>query len=208
VSALRQSLSQERLRLTQDMHDGMGSSLTSALKVVEQGRLDEAQVVQVLQGCLDDLKLVIDAMEMADADLLLLLATLRYRLAPRLEGAGITLRWQVHSVPALAWLDAPGALHILRILQEAFTNILKHAQATEIEVGTRVEGDAVLVSIHDNGRGFALNAAREAGGKGLTNQLRRARAMGADITWEAGPSGTRLCLRLPIHQPSHITQTA
>jgi signal transduction histidine kinase len=207
-NALRQSLSQERLRLTQDMHDGMGSSLTSALKGVEQGRLDKAQVAQVLQGCLDDLKLVIDAMETADADLLLLLTTLRYRLAPRLEAAGIALRWQVHSLPALAWLDAPGALHLLRILQEAFTNILKHAQATEIRVSTRAESDAVVVSIHDNGRGFALDAAREAGGKGLANQLRRAHALGAEITWETGSSGTGLSLRLPIHQPPHITQTA
>ncbi|TAJ77585.1 MAG: hypothetical protein EPO42_09665 [Gallionellaceae bacterium] len=194
----RQVLSQERQRLMQDMHDGLGSSLTSALRVVEHGRMDETEVAQVLKGCIDDLKLAIDSMEPVDADLLLLLATLRYRLGPRLESTGIALRWEVISVPKLDWLNPKNALHILRILQEAFTNIIKHTHATEIRVATRVESDHVVVTITDNGQGFAVENALKSGGKGLSNQMRRAEAIGAEVGWDSNDAGTCFTLRLPI----------
>jgi signal transduction histidine kinase len=136
----RETLSQERQRLTQDMHDGLGSSLVSALRVVEGGRLSEADVAEVLKGCIDDLKLTIDSLEPVEADLLLLLATLRFRLGPRLAGAGVSLRWEISDVPPLDWLDPRNALHILRILQEAFTNTLKHTRATQIRRDDRRGG--------------------------------------------------------------------
>ena len=193
----REMLSQERQRLMQDMHDGLGSSLTSALRVMEYGKVDEAEITQILKGCIDDLKLAIDSMEPVEADLLLLLATLRFRLQPRLESTGISLRWEIVDVPALDWLDPRNSLHILRILQEAFTNIIKHTHATEIRVITSVDGNQVVVSIVDNGKGFAIGNAMKNGGKGLSNQMRRAEAIGAEISWDANDTGTRLTLRLP-----------
>lgn len=193
----RQTLSNERQRLTQDMHDGLGSSLVSALRVVEGGRLSEAEVAEVLKGCIDDLKLTIDSMEPVEADLLLLLATLRFRLGPRLAAAGITLRWEVVDVPALDWLDPRNALHILRILQEAFTNILKHTRAQEIRVSTGAGDGGVTVTITDNGPGFSLENALKKGGKGLQNQLRRARSIGGEVRWDSDGTGTRMTLWLP-----------
>ena len=204
-----QTLSQERQRLMQDMHDGMGSSLTTALRVVERGHLDEAAVALVLKGCIDDLKLAIDSMEPVDADLLLLLATLRFRLGPRLQAIGIRLKWEVEPVPALEWLEPKLSLHILRILQEAFTNIIKHANATEIRVATGMQGHHVAVSVSDNGNGFAIEeltrensgkerADKESVGKGLANQRRRAQAIGAEVHWESTNAGTCLTLLLPV----------
>lgn len=194
----RQTLAHERQRLMQDMHDGLGSSLVSALRVVEHGRLDEAEVAHVLKGCIDDLKLAIDSMEPIDADLLLLLATLRFRLGPRLESTGIALRWEVQAVPALDWLAPKSALHILRILQEAFTNIIKHAHATEIRLATRVEADWVVVTMTDNGQGFDVAQGHNRAGKGLGNQLRRAESIGAEMRWSSSAAGTCVSLRLPI----------
>lgn len=202
----RQTLSRERQRLMQDMHDGLGSSLISALSMVEHGQMSQVEIAQVLMGCIDDLKLAIDSMEPMEADLLLLLATLRYRLGPRLENIGITLRWEIENVPALGWLDPRNALHILRILQEAFTNIIKHAQATEIRVATKVEdNNYVAVTIIDNGQGFSPSHALKNGGKGLFNQVRRAESIGAEIDLESNNDvGTRLTLRLPIKRKFDI----
>lgn len=194
----RQTLANERQRLVQDMHDGLGSSLISALRVVEHGHMDESEIAQVLKGCIDDLKLAIDSLEPVEADLLLLLATLRYRLGPRLESTGIQLHWEVKAVPGLSWLDPKNALHILRILQETFTNILKHAHATEIRLGTRVESDYAVVYVSDNGRGYMVDNALKNGGKGLSNQLRRADAIGGKISFSSDDTGTCLILRLPI----------
>ena len=85
----RELLHQERQRLMQDMHDGLGSTLVSALRVFEGGRADDLDAVGILRGCIDDLKLTIDSMEPVETDLLLLLATLRFRLQPRLEASGL-----------------------------------------------------------------------------------------------------------------------
>ncbi|WP_204332957.1 histidine kinase, partial [Klebsiella pneumoniae] len=71
----REVLHQERQRLMQDMHDGLGSSLVSTLRMVEHGHIDEADIAQLLKGCIDDLKLTIDSMEPVETDLLLLLGT-------------------------------------------------------------------------------------------------------------------------------------
>lgn len=198
--AHHQTLTDERQRLAQDMHDGLGSSLRMALLTVEKGRLDAPQVAEVLKHCIDDMKLAIDAMEPVQADLLLLLATLRYRLAPRLESAGIKLRWEIEDVPALEWLDPRNSLHILRILQEAFTNIILHAQATEIQVATHAQADGVDVTITDNGQGFDVDQALNGANKGLANQRRRAESISAEIRWSSSPSGTCLNLRLPVRR--------
>ena len=87
----REVLAGERQRLMQDMHDGLGASLVGALQVVQRGELEALQIAQVLRDCLDDMRLAIDTLEPQDNDLNLLLATLRYRLGPRLEAAGLTL---------------------------------------------------------------------------------------------------------------------
>ncbi|WDZ96668.1 sensor histidine kinase [Herbaspirillum sp. WKF16] len=195
------TLSMERQRMMQDMHDVLGLSLIGALRMVERGKLDEREVSRILSSCIDDLKLAIDSLEPVDADLLLLLATLRFRLGPRLEAAGIRLLWKVETVPALPWLDPRHALHILRILQEAFANIIKHTGASEIAVSTAVGADSVSVTVQDNGPGFSLEQGLAQGGKGLRNQLRRAEAIGARIRWQAagtGQPGTRMVLHLPL----------
>jgi len=194
----QQTLTDERLRITQDMHDGLGSALVSALRVVESGNVTHTEVSEILKSCIADLKLMIDSMEPVESDLLLLLATLRFRIDPRLSMAGIQLKWEVQDIPMLAWLDQRCSLHILRIIQEAFANILKHTKATEIGVRTAISGDGVEVIIQDNGQGFAVDIQpAHPTGHGMGNQQRRAKAVGGRVTWLSGPHGTQFCLWLP-----------
>ena len=199
-----QMLGAERRRLMQDMHDGLGSSLISAIRSVEQGAMTGTEISGVLKGCMDDLKLAIDSMESVDADLLLLLATLRFRLAPRIESAGVALRWEVQPVPALSWLDPGGALHILRIMQECVANVLRHTRATTIRFSTATDGQGVCVVIEDNGAGFAVEEALRRSGRGLRNQQRRALAIGGTVRWESGSDGTRFTLWLPLHHGGDV----
>jgi signal transduction histidine kinase len=196
-----QMLSNERQRMMQDMHDGLGSSLTSAIRSVEHGAMSDAEVTQVLKDCMDDLKLAIDSMEPTEADLLLLLATLRFRLAPRIKSAGVSLVWEVQELPALDWLDPSAALHILRVVQESVANILRHTRASEIRVRTASESAGVQVIIEDNGQGFDVEKALgTAAGRGLSNQQRRAQAIGGTVGWQSGPAGTRFTLWLPLRR--------
>jgi signal transduction histidine kinase len=197
----RRTISDERRRLMQDMHDGLGSSLISAIRSVERGDSSGSKVSGILKSCLDDLKLTIDSMEPVEADLLLLLATLRFRLEPRLEGTGTALRWDVQKLPTLSWLDPSSALHILRIVQESIANILAHTRASEIRVSTAADAAGVEVIVEDNGQGFDVERALSSGkGHGLRNQQRRARAVDGTVKWVAGAHGTRFTLRLPLQR--------
>lgn len=198
----QQTLTAERQRLMQDMHDGIGSSLMTALRMVEKGNASTTDTALVLKDCIDDLKLAIDSLETTDADLLALLAAVRFRLAPRLKAAGIDLTWSVRDLPPLQWLDPQSALHVLRILQEVLTNILKHSGATAIDVATSFERDTAIVRIRDNGEAFVPGRIQASGqsGKGLSNIRTRAQALGGRCEWVPWLGGSEFSLALPLRR--------
>lgn len=195
----QQLLSEERRRLMGDMHDGLGFSLTSALAVAEQGT-ESARVAQVLRECIDDLKLTIDSLEPMDADLTLMLATMRHRLEPRLQAAGIELKWEVQRLPELGWLTPTSVLQVLRILQEAFSNAIRHSGATQIRVSTGAQDDQVRIAVEDNGVGFEIGPAQARGGRGLRNLHKRAGQLSAKMEIESSPGRTCIALHLPLAQ--------
>src|SRR5262249_9775577 len=127
--AREQAIGEERERIMTDMHDGLGAQLIATLGRVEHGDTPSKQVAAAWRACSDDLRLAIDSLQPSDGDLLSVLGNLRYRLENRLKQHGIALDWQVGEVPKLASLTPRQVLHVLRILQEAFTNVLKHAHA-------------------------------------------------------------------------------
>lgn len=196
----QQALLLERQRLMADMHDGLGSSLLSALVAVEQGQMSQDHVVEVLRECVDDLRLVIDSLEPVGHDLVSLLATMRYRLGKRLQSGGLQLDWDVQDLPPLAWLGPPEALHVLRLMQEALNNVVKHARASRVRLVTRHHGSQVEIRIEDDGQGFDTQAVRQ--GRGLKSQLKRAQHLGGRLRIDSMPGGgTRLSLRLPVERP-------
>ncbi len=193
----QRALDAERQRLMQDMHDGLGSSLLSTMVAVEQGSMSRLEVVDMLRECVDDLRLVIDSLEPLEHDLMALLATMRYRLGKRLHASGLVLDWDVQDLPTLKWLEPPDALHVLRLLQEALNNVLKHARATRARFVTRSFRHYVEIRVEDDGQGFDLATIQC--GRGLKGQLRRAQALGGSLTIDSAPGqGTRVCLRLPL----------
>lgn len=186
----------ERERLVRDMHDGIGSALTSSLLLAEQGRLDDRATADMLRQCIEDLRLTIDSTDAGAGDLVTLLATLRFRIGSRLAAAGIAMAWEVEEIPPLPWLTPDASLQVLRIVQEALTNVIKHAHASRVRLAISHEQAAVRVRIEDDGCGFAQDVS--AAGRGLTNQRRRAAAIGASIAVASGPAGTCVTLTLPL----------
>ncbi|KQV60973.1 hypothetical protein ASC95_06015 [Pelomonas sp. Root1217] len=195
----QQALLLERQRIMADMHDGLGSSLLSALVAMEQGSMSHEQCVEVLRECVDDLRLVIDSLEPVGHDLVSLLATMRYRLGKRLQIGGLKLDWDVQDLPPLAWLEPPDALHVLRLMQEALNNVLKHAQASRVRMVTRHHGSYVEIRVEDDGAGFDLQSIQH--GRGLKSQIKRAQRLGGKLRIDSQPGmGTRLSLRLPVER--------
>ena len=129
------------------------------------------------------------------------LAGFRQRIETDLSAAGIALKWRVDVVPRVRWLDAPNTLHILRIFQEIVANVVKHANATEIEVRCHAQHSdgvgGVLVEFLDNGIG--LDDTLPDTGKGLTNMSARAAALKAKLVVKMRDCGhgTKASLWLP-----------
>ena len=197
----QQALADERRRVMSDMHDGIGGQLISTLSLVELGDTSKEQVAGALRECIDDLRLAIDSLEPNEEDLLPVLGNLRYRLEPRLKAQGIALDWKVQEIPKLACLTPQNVLHILRILQEAFTNVLKHAHADRMTVEAGVEPDArrVYIRVTDNGRGLTSSNDPRPQGRGLVNMLSRAKALGGELLVRPSEGrGTTLELLLPV----------
>jgi len=196
---------QERQRIMRDMHDGIGTALMSSLVLAEYGELTPSRTATILRESLDELKLVIDSLEPIEEDIATLLAALRYRFGQRIEDAGIKIVWNMAELPPLPWLDPSHALQVLRIVQEALANVIKHARATVINISAwptahNAERAGVVVRITDNGIGFDPAHARP--GRGLDNMRRRAALLGASLEIHAQPGGgSCVSLTLPFDPP-------
>lgn len=204
-SERQRTAAQERERLLQEMHDGLGSQLVTARLCAERGVTSQS-LVGLLDDCIREMRLTVDALAVTDGDLTLLLANLRHRMAPRLQDAGLELDWQLSDVPLLPTLRGTGGRELIRIVQEALSNIIHHAGATRVRFSTRVDEarGQVLLSIVDNGRGLAADLRQ---GNGLRSMRRRAERISAHIEWripEDAPveGGTELLLRLPLDAPA------
>ena len=208
--ANQQTVSLERERMMQEMHDGIGSSLISALFYLRNGERDSADAARVLEECIDELKISIDSLDVSEGGVTSLLSSLRYRLEPRLRDRGLKLSWGVDETPPLDWLDGKGRLHVLRILQEILTNLMKHSDADALRIWTQVrphEGaEGVAIYVDDNGALFhapppdTISLARQ----GIGNVISRTRRLNGRCDWELLPDGNRFVLWLPIVNNSTV----
>lgn len=193
----QQVLSEERERIMRDMHDGIGGLLVSTLAMLEAGVSDPIRIDQALRAALDDLRLMIDSLDPLQEDnLTMALGTYRARILPKLHDRGLAVDWPVTDLPLIPDFGPHKLLQVLRILQEAITNVLKHADASQLVVRAQAvsaPSAGVLIEIEDNGKG--LNDAFQTG-RGLKNMRRRADSMGYQLHINSTSRGTRISIFL------------
>ncbi|HEX4879463.1 MAG TPA: ATP-binding protein [Limnobacter sp.] len=176
----------ERRRIMQDIHDGVGSSLVSALNLCEIRPLQPEEMRDVLQECLDDLRMAIDSLDPQSDDLLALLGNFRWRYERRLRACAVELRWVVQDIPKLEGYSSRDLFDLLRIVQEVFANALKHAQAKTIDLSVRWDKthSKVQLRICDDGVGMPDNTLGR--GRGLAHMKIRAKAIHVDLHMDKG----------------------
>ena len=193
----KKALEQERERIMRDIHDGVGGQLVSALAILDHDRRQNPLLADSLNFALDDLRLIIDTLSPDDASLEEQLGMFKYRYEPKLRQYGIELQWHQAHDRALPDFSPQQTLQLLRIIQEIFTNILKHANARLIKV--RIEYDSAQqfsLQVCDDGDGFGSQ--QDIRGRGIGNMRRRAREIGMEIEFFNQDAGAcvRLCERL------------
>ena len=97
-------------------------------------------------------------------------------------------------------LDPDAAITVFRIVQEALTNVIKHARATRVSLTLALQGEALLLTIIDNGKGIQPTRSKSNdNGFGLLGMTERATALGGELTIQpAKRRGTQISLRVPL----------
>ena len=199
----------ERRRIARELHDHTGQALTSLLvglkMLAETDNLDEMReqigqlretaaqtledvhdlAVQLRPSVLDDLGLVVATQHTATA------FAGHFGIQVHFQAVGFENRRLPPSVETAVY----------RIVQEALTNVARHAQAQNVDILLECRRDAVLALVEDDGRGFDVETAlhdRESGHLGLFGMQERAGFVGGHLTVESSSNGTTIVLEIPL----------
>lgn len=172
--------SEQRRRLLQDLHDGLGARLLGVR--LQLSAMDGAALAQALDDCLLEMRLSVDTLADDDGDLGVLLGSWRQRVTALAQAADLEFVWRVCPVPPLPCLVGAGALELVRGLQELLSNCIRHAHAHHLVVATELRDAEVALWLVDDGRGLPAHATPGQGRRGL---LERARRLGGSIEWHS-----------------------
>jgi signal transduction histidine kinase len=201
------ALALERSRLMRDLHDGVGGQLVSIVASAERPDADPRVIGDAARMALRDMRLVIDAMDDVGGELMLVLATWRERAETRLRSMDIELHWIIESdtgLPTFEGLRPVHVLNILRILEEAVTNVIKHSGARNLRLSLRTvrrPSGALFGSIclRDDGKGGVVD---RFAGRGLSNMMQRAATVNGALTITSDSTGTLVQLDIPALLPA------
>lgn len=188
---------QERQRLMRDLHDGLSGHIVSIIALAESA--EEQDIEKAAREALDDLRLVIQSLDIGDEDIPVVLAYFRERTTLQLRRLGIALEWSMDRLPVVTGVTPAHALTLLRILQEAVTNAIKHGPARRIAITGDVtqRGTARITVENDGSNALPVNV-----GNGLSNMRQRARSLGGELGIAPLPTGMCLALCLPKSLPA------
>lgn len=187
----------EKDALLRDIHDGFGSQLASLRILLDKGRLTPAEFSRSLKELSSDLHLIVDTLGTDDLRLEDAVNDMRYRLRQYSQDNDIAIQWNV-ALDGLPHMHSRTILHLLRILQEAITNALRHSKTTKIEVHIQYnsESKTVFAAVRDDGIGMQENVRH---GRGISNMRQRAREIGGELTIEnSSTQGLETKLVMPV----------
>ena len=210
-AALAQELEarEEKQRISREIHDGVGSSMTNAIMTVSlleknMTRLDGTEerlrsLRTLLMEGLSELRDVIWTVEGDNCTIGDLADRIKEKAVRLFEGKSLRLRIETALGNEQAIVSPQRAHNVMRIVQEALTNILKHSAASEAELAMEEREGAVSIRIGDNGRGFDIARAGAAGHYGLRNMKKRCEQAGVEfeVCSEAG-AGSEFVIRFDL----------
>ncbi|MGB8982346.1 MAG: sensor histidine kinase, partial [Anaerolineales bacterium] len=203
----------ERQRIARDLHDETGQSLTAigmGLRGLSgklgpgnkesQGTLHKLEALAT--DSLKELQRLISDLRPSHLDDLGLSAALRWYAGRIQEHSTISVR--VDILGEERDLEDAVKITIFRIIQESLNNIIKHAQASHVNIHLRFEDKNVRISVRDNGIGFDLDRAKKNSASrpslGLAGMQERAALLGGSVSVQSRPAyGTEVEALIPYH---------
>jgi signal transduction histidine kinase len=158
----------------------------------------------MLHRAIDEMRIAIEALASDEKDFRTSFGNFRFRWDQRLRDAGVLPTWQVEVPDAVLAVPPHDSLQLLRIVQEALTNVLKHARAKQVQVSLRHVAGALELQVRDDGVGRA--APPSAGGRGMAGMRARAAKLGARLDLTQDEHGMQVLLVLPLARPGDAPQ--
>ena len=198
----------ERARIARDLHDDIGQRLALLSVALEQVRGLQSDSSGEALSCLDSLQkqtaeIMTDVQalshELHSPRLLLLgiVAAMRGFCREVSGQKNVEVDFRSENVPANVPPDT--SLCLFRVLQEAVHNAVRHSLVQHFDVHLRGTGDAVHLTVRDEGVGFDIDAASRGMGLGLTSMKERLKLVGGELVVESQPTrGTTIRARTPI----------
>ncbi|MBE7474157.1 MAG: histidine kinase [Anaerolineae bacterium] len=208
LSARLQSVrEEERTRISRAIHDELGQTLTGLKMDVAwlQGHLEPPQPallakMQAMSGLIDT---TIQTVRRISTELrpgildLGLVATIEWQLQEFQTRTGIETH--LISAPEETTLDDDRSTAVYRIFQEILTNVVRHAEATQVEVTLEETAAFLTLQVRDNGRGITASEIDNPKSIGLLGMQERARLRGGEVHLSGSPGrGTTVTVRLPL----------
>ncbi len=202
---------EERYRLAREIHDGLAQTLaylnmqTERLEGLIADQQAEAatralaEIRQSIRGAYVDAREAIDGLRLSVEEPHQLAARLQDYVADYSQQSGLEVRFVAQ--PENLTAEPTTALQLLRIAQEALTNVRKHARAQHVDVRLVASAKELELTILDDGDGFpaALQADRPHRGYGLTIMRERAESLGGTLSVATGPGqGTCITAVIPL----------
>jgi signal transduction histidine kinase len=193
------SREEERRRLRRDLHDGLGAQLAALIMqagaIRSQVRADPdgaesslRELREELRTAVDDVRRLVHGLRPPALDELGLVGALRARL----DRLGLRQSERLPSLPAAVGVAT------MRIVDEAVTNVVRHAGAGRLRVALAIDGDVLRIVVEDDGAGFGPDEIVP--GIGLQSMRERARELGGTMSIGTRPdgTGTSVDVRLPL----------
>ena len=208
VSAKLQAVrEEERTRIAREIHDELGQTLSGLhfdlawlLKQMGAGKRIIREKIQAMietsTQAIESIRRIASELRPSVLDDLGLAAALEWQISEFQKRTGINC--QLKCPPELA-LDQECSTAAFRIVQEALTNVMRHAEATRVKVTLKMHDDSLKIEISDNGRGISASDTASEGSLGITGMNERAVRLGGDFKIGAGSrGGTQVDISLPV----------
>jgi signal transduction histidine kinase len=208
----------ERQRIARDLHDETGQSLTAIgmglrglagkLSARNKDALGTLHKLEVLTAdSLKELQRLMTDLRPSHLDDLGLSAALRWYSTKIMEHSSLHIRVDIHGEERE--LDDAMKITIFRVVQECLNNIIKHSQATHVNIHLHFEEKAVRISVFDNGVGFDRDQVQKRRTSrpslGLAGMEERAALLSGTVSIQSRPGyGTEVEVIIPYHHPSNI----
>ena len=203
----QKSIEQERTRISRDLHDDLGSGLTSIMLMSEQMKFhsmstDPSPTIEKIQTTsrkmVDQMGEIVWAMNSTNNSLLTLLSYLREYAGNVMDEANIHLEFNAPAEINDMELQSIIRRNVFLVVKEALNNILKYAEAKKVIITFRKENKTGSIRIADNGRGFNKDNTRKFG-NGLKNMNARMEAIGGSFRIESViDAGTEIEMLFPL----------